>query len=110
MREPGGPLSHRVRGTIVLVATACSGRATSPSTSATAAPALSSDSEAALPSPMRRKLLEQSKDPDSAKPGATRQALRDYIDRELPSSGRSHSRQSQVSHAAASMRHFIDLS
>jgi hypothetical protein len=33
--------------------------------------------------PLAKKLLDQSKDPDSAKPGAIRQALRDYIDREL---------------------------
>jgi hypothetical protein len=33
--------------------------------------------------PLARKLLDHSEDPDSAKPGALRQALRDYIDREL---------------------------
>ena len=33
--------------------------------------------------PLARKLMDLSKDPDAAKPGAVRQALRDYIDREL---------------------------
>ena len=33
--------------------------------------------------PLARKLMDLSKDPDASKPGAVRQALRDYIDREL---------------------------
>ena len=33
--------------------------------------------------PLAKKLLDKSKDPDSARPGVIRQALRDYIDREL---------------------------
>jgi hypothetical protein len=93
---------------IVLVATAgCSGvppaPGPSPSASPSAPPSPLGDINAPLPSPMpdvlgrvnghpivarqiaplARNLLDKSKDPDADKPGAVRQALRDYIDREL---------------------------
>ena len=102
-------MSRRALGIIVvlLAAAGCSGVAPSPGPSPSqrpsASPSPSSGSEAPLPSPMpdvlgrvnghpivarliaplAKKLLEKSKDLDADKPGAVRQALRDYIDREL---------------------------